>query len=119
MPRAKPGAGLRRFARKSLGRARIDDLRRAILDQGLHVREIAYKTGIAPRREMPRSARHRLATFERMAFALPLRQAAVQHAYVLHSHDAEGPPHACGAEQSGRIVDDDARAVADAHAPHA
>ena len=54
-----------------------------------------------------------------MALALPLRQAAVQHAYVLHAHDAEGPPHACGAEQSGRIVDDDARAVADAHAPHA
>jgi hypothetical protein len=59
-----------------------------------------------------------VASFDRTALQPPLRQAAVEDRDLVGPEGAQGPPHAGGGEQAGRIVDHEAHAVAQAERRH-
>src|SRR5690606_33745109 len=109
----------RNGACKPLSRARIDNVRGLVVDDGLHVVYVAHEIEIAPGGEMTRRARTGFTHHQGASLAFPFRKAAVQHAHLVGAHDAEHPPYPRRAEHAVPVVDHDPLTIADPHLAHA
>ena len=101
MPERKPGRGSGAVPANRSGDRASTSSAELSLSSALMSDTSRTRSSVAPRREVARGAADRLAAFDRPALGLPFRQAAIEHADVVHAHDAEGPPHPRGAEQPG------------------
>ena len=104
---------VRRLARESCGAARIDDLREARLARAhtsaASATPAALKCGVKIR-----GAGSMRPCLERAFLGAPLLQPALQNLDVRRAKEAQRPPDPGGADERGRVIDDEAHAVAKA-----
>src|SRR6185369_6155014 len=65
------------------GGARVDDLRRGVADQRLHLARVPHQLGVETRREVSRRTARRLPVLQRAPLRLPFLEAAVEHRHVV------------------------------------